>query len=101
VTGFWRAYHVDHTVSRSEAAHRHPRQTASHQVRANRRGTDVARSEVVIRVGVINEVVWTFSRPAVPAADTGVKCLAAFCNRQPARCLSRRTFTWIRAGLFL
>ena len=24
--------------------------------------------------------------PAVPAADTGVKCLAASCNRQPARC---------------
>jgi len=22
--------------------------------------------------------------PAVPAADTGVKCLTAFCNRQPA-----------------
>jgi hypothetical protein len=24
--------------------------------------------------------------PAVPAADTGVKCLAAFCNRPPTRC---------------
>jgi hypothetical protein len=46
VTGSWRAYHVDHTVSRSKAAHRHPRQTVSHQVRAKRRGTDVARSGV-------------------------------------------------------
>ncbi len=39
--------------------------------------------------------------PAVPAADTGVKCLAASVTGSRRAALSPRTCTWIRACLFL